>query len=82
MRKSVFTEEYGRVLAEMRKEREKRHITQEELAKRLGVPQTFISKCERGERRLDVVELSWFCRAIGISITGLMKKAGLDRTGS
>jgi transcriptional regulator with XRE-family HTH domain len=80
MRKSVFSDEYARVLAAMKNEREKRHITQEELAKRLNVAQTFVSKCERGERRLDVVELRWFCQAMGVSIVKLIREAGLDRT--
>jgi transcriptional regulator with XRE-family HTH domain len=31
-------------------------LTQVELAERLGRPQSFVSKYERGERRLDVVE--------------------------
>jgi hypothetical protein len=33
-----------------------------EVAQRLGRPQSFVSKCESGERRVDVVELAEFAR--------------------
>ena len=45
-----------------------RHIsglTQSEVADRLSRPQSFVSKYEQGERRLDVVEFLAVCRAIG-----------------
>lgn len=35
----------------------------------LGQPQSYVSKCERGERRLDVFELEAFCRHCGISLS-------------
>ncbi len=38
--------------------------TQEELAGKLGESQSFVSKCERGERRLDIIELRAFCSAL------------------
>jgi hypothetical protein len=36
-----------------------------EVARRLGRPQSFVSKCESGERRVDVVELAEFARLYG-----------------
>ncbi|MGA3201511.1 MAG: helix-turn-helix transcriptional regulator [Bryobacteraceae bacterium] len=42
--------------------------TQVQLAKRLSETQTFVSKCERGERRIDVMELRMFCQAFGLSL--------------
>ena len=40
-------------------------LTQAEVAKRVGRPQSYVSKYERGERRLDVVEFVEICQAIG-----------------
>lgn len=51
----------------LRTARKARNLTQKELGQRLKQTQSFISKCERGERRLDVVEVRAICTAIGIS---------------
>jgi len=48
----------------MRDARQARGITQRELARRLGKPQSYVSKAEMGERRLDVVEYLHFMRAV------------------
>ncbi len=42
--------------------RELAGLTQTEVAQRLGKTQTFVSKCETGERRVDIVELTNFAR--------------------
>lgn len=44
-------------------------LTQVEVAKQLAVPQSFISKCESGERRVDVVELQALARLYKKSLT-------------
>ena len=62
--KSTHSAQYRELLVRMRAAREARGITQQELAKRLGKPQSFVSKAEMGERRLDVVEYLHFMRAI------------------
>ena len=68
MPKSIHRADYAIFLQELRQAREKAGLTQEQLAERLDLTQTFISKCERGERRLDVIELRDFCQAINISL--------------
>ena len=67
MEKSIYSREYSLFLEQLRKAREEKGLTQTELAEKLGQTQSFISKVERGERRLDVVELRSFCLALGIS---------------
>lgn len=46
--------------------REDAGLTQTSLAARLGKPQSYVSKYERGERRLDVVETTDIARALGV----------------
>ncbi len=43
-------------------------ITQSQLAKILSVPQSFVSKVETGERRINIIELNEICKALGSSI--------------
>ena len=49
-------------------------LTQAELSSRLKRPQSFVSKYERGERRLDVVEFGEVAHALGIDPVGLLRK--------
>jgi len=60
--------EYSRFLARLREARIRAGFTQVEVATRLRVPQSFVSKCESGERRVDVVELADFAKVYGKSI--------------
>ncbi len=67
MDKSIFSRDYEVFLRRLREARRRAGLTQVQLAERLGQTQTFVSKCERGERRLDVVEVRAFCLALGES---------------
>lgn len=58
MPRSVHTDKYRRLIALMAGARETAGMTQVQLAAALGRPQSYVSKVERGERRIDVVE---FC---------------------
>lgn len=68
MEKSTFTREYGILTALLRDVRQKAGLTQVQIAEKLGETQSFVSKCERGERRLDLVQLQQFCRILGIEL--------------
>lgn len=65
MPRSTFTDAYAAFTATLVEERTRRGVTQTELAGQLGKPQSFVSKYERGERRLDVVEFSAVAYALG-----------------
>lgn len=54
--------------------REEAGLSQQELADRLGRHQTFVSKCERGERRMDVIEFLEVMKAIGSNPIRLIKQ--------
>jgi transcriptional regulator with XRE-family HTH domain len=43
-------------------------LTQAELASRLKMPQSFVSKYESGERRLDILELRHICKVTGTKL--------------
>jgi transcriptional regulator with XRE-family HTH domain len=49
-------------------------LTQSELATRLEVTQSRVSKVEQGERRLDLVELQEWCSALGISLVSFVRR--------
>jgi transcriptional regulator with XRE-family HTH domain len=67
MRKSIHTPAYREVLTRLKRARRQAGLTQAQLAERLGATQTFVSKVERGERRLDIVETRSICAAVGVS---------------
>jgi transcriptional regulator with XRE-family HTH domain len=54
------------MIAQLVQARKNAGITQAELGRRLGQRQTWVSKVELGERRLDVAEWIEICKAIGV----------------
>ena len=54
--------------------RRRADLTQAQLSSRLKRPQSFVSKYERGERRLDVVEFRDVARALGVDPLRLLGK--------
>lgn len=63
---STHNSDYQLLLSILRTTRKRVGVSQVELAERLGNTQTFVSKCERGERRIDAVELVEFAEALGV----------------
>jgi transcriptional regulator with XRE-family HTH domain len=74
LRKSLFSPSYDRFLEVLRQARVESGLTQTDAARLLGKPQSFIAKCEQGERRVDVVELLELCRIYGVSLSEFVDK--------
>jgi hypothetical protein len=70
----IEPEHYKIVGACLAAARRNANITQQELAARLGKPQSFISEYERGARRVDVVELLVIARELGADPLDLFAK--------
>jgi transcriptional regulator with XRE-family HTH domain len=56
----VYSVRYKAFLKRLRSAREEARLTQLEVAQKLNQPQSYVSRCESGERRVDVVELTDF----------------------
>lgn len=79
MRKSQHTREYKRLIKALREARERAGLTQEQVAARLDTYASFVSKCESGERRIDVVELAAFCDVYEVALADFLRDAGLGQ---
>lgn len=66
MEKTIFTRHYGALVKKMIALREAAGLNQRELAKRLKRDQTLVARIEQGQRRVDMIEFYWFCRALGV----------------
>lgn len=77
MEKTQHTNAYRRLIETLRKARERAELTQEEVVHKMRVYASFVSKCESGERRVDVVELALFCKLYGIDLVDFLREAGL-----
>ena len=61
--------EYIEFRKRLKRARESAGLSQSEAARRLRRPQSFVSKCESGERRVDAVELRAFARVYGVPVS-------------
>ena len=83
--KTIFSDHSAKLIDLLRQARLDAGLTQVSAAAMLGCRQTFLSKIECGERRLDVVELVVICQAYGVSAGDLLNTfvvtSGLGGTG-
>ena len=68
MEKSLYSAKQKTLLALLRQVRSDAGLRQDDVAKRLRKPQSFVSKYESGERRLDILELREICTALGLRL--------------
>jgi len=66
MLKTVRSQDYKKLLALLIAARKRAGLSQREIAKAIAEPQSWVSKGENGERRLDLIELVAILRALGL----------------
>ena len=69
---SVHRPAYQLLLRQLRQARLSCGLTQSDVAYILSRTQSYVSKCESGERRIDPIELAEFAAAYGIRIEKLI----------
>lgn len=74
MEKSIYSAEYRRFCALLRQFRQEAGLTQVQVAAALDVPQSFVSKYETGERRLDVIELKHVAEVLGVAMRTIIDR--------
>jgi transcriptional regulator with XRE-family HTH domain len=72
--KSIHTSDHKKLQRLLKQVRLGAGLRQEDLAELLAKPQSFVSKYEKGDRRLDLIELRQICGAVGISLTEFVKR--------
>lgn len=70
--KTIFSDLGGKLIIALKKARRDARLTQVQAAEKLGCRQTFISKIECGERRIDVIEFVTICDAYGVAAGRLL----------
>ncbi len=74
MEKSIHTDQQEKLQQLLRQIREEAGLRQADLAQLIGEPQPFVSKYERGERRLDILELREICKVLGITLETFVRR--------
>jgi len=69
MKKTIYSKKYQNVVDGLKDVRTNLGLTQKEVSLKLRKPQSYISKIERGERRLDIVELEDLAKIYNKNIT-------------
>lgn len=72
--KSIHSKEYQGLLAKLAAARKQQGISQQALADALGRPQSYVSKVEIGERRLDVFEFVQICEVLRLDPCKIIRR--------
>lgn len=72
MKRSIWHQNYLTLRKHLKDIRIANKLTQVELSKKLGKPQSFVSKYENGDRNLDVIELIQICRAMNVDVINFL----------
>lgn len=70
--KSICDQNYLELITNLRKFRNLKKISQIKLSLKLAKPQSYISKIECGDRRVDVIELLNICICLEINLSEII----------
>ena len=73
MNKSIYSKEHKFLVEQLKKAREEIGLDQKKVAKLLSRTQSYISKIESGQRRIDIVQLKKFARIYKKDLTFFIK---------
>ena len=76
---SLYTREYQLFVQMLVQARKAAALSQVELAQRLGKPQSFVSKCENCERRVDMAEFIAIAQALGLDAPAFVQRYQAER---
>mgnify|MGYP000969860373 CR=1 FL=1 len=62
MDKAIYTKDHKNMVSQLKKARLEAGFDQKEVAKILGKTQSYISKVESGQRRIDIIQLKAFAK--------------------
>lgn len=62
MSKTIYSKEHKFIVKQLKKAREEAGLSQSEVAKLLHKTQSYISKIESGQRKIDIVQLKEFAK--------------------
>ena len=62
MEKTIYTKDHKFIIEQLKKARNDAGFDQEKVAELLGKTQSYVSKIEAGQRRIDIVQLKEFAK--------------------
>lgn len=71
---TLYSADHERLIALLRHYRKRAGLRQTQVAERLNRPQSYVSKYESGQRRLDLIELDAVCQALGVSVVTVVRR--------
>ena len=73
MNKTIYSKEHKYIVKQLKKARQDAGLSQEKAAKTLNTTQSYISKIESGQRKIDVVQLKKFAKLYKKSLNFFIK---------
>ena len=74
IKKTIYSGQYKTIIQNLKEVRIEQGLTQQQVAKHFGVGQSFISKIESGQYRLDILQLQEFAKLYDTSLTSFLKE--------